>query len=434
MFGVVAMTNTSSVGAATPGSISGHVVSAVDGQPIEGICVSLDAGPQTTTASDGTYAFDPVDPGGYTVQYRDCTPSPRYVSQWYLGADSQQSASKVTVSDGSDTPLADVSLTEGVVVSGTVNGDGTPLAGANVEVNPTSTGFSTGTSTDADGHYVTEPVPVGSYRVRFSGGSAPGQWAPQYWNGKPSWGTADTLVLAAGDVPSRGGVDATLTIAARVSGTVTDANGSPLEGICVDASIVHDGTQEWINGATTSADGTYFMDSLPTAPLLVHFRDCTSGDHLEQWYQGATGPDTATTIALSPGEDRTGIDAQLVNGIAVAGRVTDTGGAPIAGINVFVNNVSSGAGGFAQTDGDGNYRTNGLPEGDYRVQFSAQGPNPAWANQFWNDRPSWNSANILHLGAADGPTRTGIDAVLTVAATISAWCATRAPTPSPMCA
>ena len=196
---------------------------------------------------------------------------------------------------------------------------------------------------------------MGSYRVRFSGGAAPGQWAPQYWNGKPSWGTADTLVLAAGDVPSRAGVDAALTIAARVSGTVTDANGSPLEGICVDASIVHDGNQEWINGATTSADGTYFMDSLPTAPLLVHFRDCTSGDHLEQWYQGASGPDTATTIALMPGEDRTGIDAQLVDGIAIAGRVTDTGGAPIAGINVFVNNVSGGPGGFAQTDGDGNY-------------------------------------------------------------------------------
>jgi hypothetical protein len=185
MFGVVALANTDSVGAATPGSISGRVLSAVDGQPIEGVCVSLDAGPQTTTASDGTYAFDPIDPGGYTVQYRDCTPAPRYVSQWYLGADSKDSASKVTVSDGSDTPLADVSLTEGVVVSGTVNGGGTPLEGASVEVNATSPGFSTGTNTDALGHYVTEPLPVGSYRVRFSGGSAAGQWAPQYWNGKP---------------------------------------------------------------------------------------------------------------------------------------------------------------------------------------------------------------------------------------------------------
>ena len=53
------------------------------------------------------------------------------------------------------------------------------------------------------------------------------------------------------------------------------------------------------------------------------------------------------------------------------------------------------------------------------MQFSANGPNPPYATQFWNDKPSWNTADILTLTPADAPTRAGVDAVLTASATVS---------------
>lgn len=404
-------------GAVSAGSISGRLVDATSGQPIEGICVSLEKGPSTTTGADGSYALADVEPGSYTLQFTDCTATPRFVAQWYLGADSSQGATPVTVSDGGDTALGDVSLVEGVVVSGTVTGDGVALAGANVEINPQSAGVGANATTDAEGHYATAPLPTGSYRVRFTSGPA-GTWAPRYWQNQISSNTADTLELAPAAVPSRTGVDADLQSAAQIGGTVTDSEGGPLAGICVDANTVTDGSWNWINGATTGPTGAYVIDSLPPTSLLVHFHDCSSGPHLDQWYQGASGPDTATSIALAPGEDRQGIDAQLTTGIVVSGHVSDGTGAPLAGISVSVNPVENGPGGWAQTDGDGNYVTNGLPAGDYRVQFSAPGPDPAWATQYWHDRPTWNTADPLHLDAADGANRGGVDAVMSASAKI----------------
>ena len=96
----------------------------------------------------------------------------------------------------------------------------------------------------------------------------------------------------------------------------------------------------------------------------------------------------------------------------MSGRVTDSDGNPLAGINVWVNPTGQGNGAGAQTDADGEYTTNALAPGDYRVQFAANGPDPEWATEFWDEQPSWNSATVLTISGADSPARTGIDAVL----------------------
>ena len=124
-------------------------------------------------------------------------------------------------------------------------------------------------------------------------------------------------------------------------------------------------------------------------------------------------------MSTTAGSASTGVDAELTTGITVSGTVTDSGGNPIPGINVWVNPDSSGSGAGAQTDANGNYTTSGLAPGSYRVQFSANGPDPAWATQFWNDQPSWNSSTLLTISDADTPNRAGIDAVLDQAATIT---------------
>ncbi len=92
-------------------------------------------------------------------------------------------------------------------------------------------------------------------------------------------------------------------------------------------------------------------------------------------------------------------------GVSVAGRVTDTNGNPLEGISVNVNPTDSGQGGWAQTDGKGDYTTTGVVAGTYRVQFSAPGPNPIWATQYWNARVSWNNADLLTVSANDAPVR-----------------------------
>ncbi len=406
-------------GAAGTGSISGRVVSASDGTPQSGICVALETGSSTVTDGGGAYSLIGLDAGSYKLSFSDCNPVPRFRAQWYPDADTSDAATAVDVSDGVDTPLPDVALSEGIVVSGTVTAGGNPLADASVDVIPTDSGSWTHATTDVDGHYAAGPLAPGDYRVRFSDGSGTGAWATQYWSGQPSWGTADTLTLASSDVPERAGVDAALTASAQIHGAVTATDGSPLAGICVEADVSHDGSWDRVDSATTGPDGTYVISGLPPVSYAVHFSDCSGGQHVEQWYDGATGPDSATSVVLAAGEDRGGVDARLDDGIAVAGRVTDAYGAPLAGISVSVNPSNQGQGAWAQTDADGNYRTGAVVPGDYRVQFSEPGPDPAWATQYWSGRLTWNSAQLLHVSASDGPTHGGVDASMAPAARIS---------------
>lgn len=405
-------------GAQSGGSISGRVTDG-QGTPVAGICVSPDQGPGTQTGDDGTYSIEGIAPGTVRVQFSDCRPSPQLLTQWYLGHTDWSSADPVQITDGADTPLADVALAEGVVVRGTVRDpDGSGLAAINVSINPQDPGgASTGTQTAPDGTYATTPLPPGSYKVQFSDTGAPPAWARQYWQGQPSWNTAQTLTLTGTDVPARTGVDATMAPAATISGTVTGPDAAPLAGICVDANIAQpQGGTDWIQGTTTAADGTYTLGELPATDLRVHFHPCSSGQYVEQWYADQPDSSSSTPVVLSPGEARTGVDAQLDAGITVSGHVRDADGNPIAGVGVSVNPTGSGSGAWAQTDANGDYTTGGLRPGSYRVQFQGSGE---WATQYWNQKVSWNLADVLALSPSDSPNRSGVDATLTKAATIT---------------
>ncbi len=411
-------------GAAPPpgsdGSISGLVVDAGTGTPLGGICVNIENGPGTQTQPDGTYSITGLSAGDYKVQYQDCNPTPQYLDQWYLGRADSGSADLVSVVAGVDTPLSDVQLVMGISVAGTVtDGSGTPIGGLQVNVNPVNSGQSTGIQTQPDGTYRTNPLPPGDYKVQFGDSNTP-TYAHEFWNGKPSWNTGDTLTLASGDAPTHGGIDAQLPAAATIQGTVTGAGGAPIGGVCVSANVPNNGGWDWAAGANTQPDGTYTLTQLPPGSFAIQFHDCNQNSpYIDQWYDNQGSFDQATQIALTEGQIRTGVDAQLASGISVAGTVTDTNGDPIQGINVNVNPTNSGPSGYAQTDSSGHYATSAVPPGDYHVQFSANGPNPAYATQYWNNKPSWNSGDTLTLTPGDAPTRAGIDAVLTASATIS---------------
>ena len=205
-------------GAAPPsgsdGSISGVVVDAGTGLPLAGICVNVENGPGAQTDSTGAYSITGLSDGAYKVQFHDCNPSPQYLDQWYLGHDDSSSADMVPVTAGADTPLSDVQLVMGVSVAGTVtDGSGTPVGGVQVNVNPMNPGQSTGVQTQPDGTYRTSPLPPGDYKVQFGDSNTPAL-AHEFWNGKPSWNTGDTLTLTAADAPVHGGVDAQLPAAA----------------------------------------------------------------------------------------------------------------------------------------------------------------------------------------------------------------------------
>lgn len=403
------------------GSVSGLVVN-TNGDPLSGICVNIGpSGPGGGTGVDGSYLVEGIEPGEHTVQFVDCNPTPVYVARWYRDHLFQDQADPVTVPANANVALDDVTLSTGVAVSGTVtDGSSAPLAGINVYVNPyDGPGPSGGAQTAADGSYRVGPLPDGDYRVQFD--DPADVFANQYWSLHPVWSDADRLHLQIANGTERTRIDATLALAATITGTVTDSAG-PLADVCVNANTpAANGGWSGIAQTTTGADGTYRLAGLPSLiDLRIQFRDCASTpSHVEQWYDRAVDFNRSTPLLLGAGQVRSGIDAVLATGIRVAGTVTSSSGVPLRDIDVYVNPDGQGPGGYGRTDGTGHYVTSALPPGRYRVQFRDNSLSPEWAGTYWDQEPTYGTADLLDLAASDAPQRDGIDAQLARGASIT---------------
>jgi hypothetical protein len=162
------------------------------------------------------------------------------------------------------------------------------------------------TSTDSSGHYVVAGVPAGSWVVEFLPdrgclADETGE-ARQYYAGRGTPGTADRVVVTAGETTP--GVDVTLQAAARITGAVTDRLGAPLAGICV---VLEDPEGAPVLRRLTGDLGDYALDQLPAGRFLVRFVDdgCVGAAprYAPQLRDGA--------IELAPGRTVPGLDAAL---------------------------------------------------------------------------------------------------------------------------
>ena len=309
-------------------------VTGAGGVPLGGICVDAnvpsnnngwDGVAGSTTAGDGTYVLDQLPAIGLHVHFRDCNPGGSYLDQWYDGASDFNSSTPVVLAAGDDRQGVDAQLATGITVSGTVTDpDGNPISGIFVNVNPVGQGSSGWAQTDGTGTYTTGGVAPGDYRVQFSPPGPHPAWATQYWQGKVSYDNADILSISTGDAPVRGGVDATLTPAASIAGTVTAPGGGPAAGICVNAVVSSPHGFDGIANATTANDGSYVLEGLPAVAAKVYFQDCNfTGPYVDEWWNDKSTVESANVVNLVAGVQTTGIDAQLAAAGAITGTVTD---------------------------------------------------------------------------------------------------------------
>jgi putative cell wall-binding protein len=196
----------------------------------------------------------------------------------------------------------------------------------------------------------------------------------------------------------------------QISGTVTDAGtGTPIAGVCVDAT--YSGNTLHL---TTDAGGYYEFDSLADDSYVIEFSDCAGTDYLSQYYDGASSSATATSVVIAGGDAVTGVDAALVRGGSISGRVTDTTGTALSGICV---NVAGGGAPSVTTDATGAYTVHGVPAGSYAVDFYDCSGTNTYLIQWYNGESDDGSAD--HVAVTAGQATSGIDAQLQVGAKIS---------------
>jgi Carboxypeptidase regulatory-like domain len=250
-------------------------------------------------------------------------------------------------------------------------------------------------TTDAAGRYTIGGLGASSFVVCFDPHQAvdapPTGYLPECYDGIP-WegigyappsGTSPVTVTSGG---TTSGIDAALTPAAVISGTVTDPQGHRVRGTTV--SIYS--PSGVIRIATSDSAGAYRSGALPAAEYLVCFsaradRVAYPSGLLPQCYSGqpwsGEGPPSAgaTPVDTQPGVETSGIDASLALGAGFAGRVTDAStGVGIGGLQVEVfdaqqrlvsTNVTNERGPAAEA---GTYSVSRLVPGTYTVCFDGQ--------------------------------------------------------------
>ena len=289
-------------------SITGTVTDA-EGAPLGSVYVvahdrSLDVARSATTAPDGTYTIDGLEPGTYVVRFMTYYRGFSHVGEFYPGAYLEEDATPIVIGAGDDVGDVDAALAAAASSSGTVWGangdtpaslsgtgrdlaDGNPLLHGSVDVRP-------------DGTFTVAGLPAGTYTLLFE---APG-YVTEYYDDAATVQAATPITLAPG--ASVTDVEVELVRNSGISGTVLDESGAPMPDVVV---WVQGPAWEWTR---TGPSGEYTIP-LPAGDYLVGFvSESMNPVYLELFYDGATEYDLAEPVTVVPDAYTTGIDAQMV--------------------------------------------------------------------------------------------------------------------------
>lgn len=221
-------------------------------------------------------------------------------------------------------------------------------------------------------------------------------------------GVATALALAA--------MTPALASAGSISGTVTDQDThvgiSGIE-VCLQPSpYTFEGPC-----TKTGTGGTYVLSGLAEASYQVHFSAWPKDlNYVQEWYGGdQTYP--GDLVGVGATEAKTGIDAELEEGGVITGTATDaTTLGPAGGVWVCVEALDPAFFGLCQrANSAGEYETDDLPTGDYRIEFN--GENEAnYLRRYYDEEEEFGQAT--HLPVTAGTVVTGIGAMLSPGAQI----------------
>ena len=315
----------------TGGSVTGLVTNS--GQPVSSAEVFISAANgnfSTATGADGRYRFDSVAIGPFAVTATD------------VSGMRGRTTGAVTVSG--QTVTANIQLIATGTVTGTIfrAGGTTPVAGAQVSVYDNNFfGNLIGTTTsDAQGRYTVDFVPVGGFRVEVLEPATGDQ------------GRATNQVNANGDVRT---INVTLNGQGRVVVTVRD-NANNLVGgaqVRVTSQTQFGGTQT----ANSLADGTATFERVLAGQFSVVATDPVT--NLSGSVTGTVGVGGTANVSV-----------QLQPSGTIRGRVLDVDGTtPMSDVSVRLlnNNFFFNVVRDVRTAPDGTYSFEAVPLGTYHV-------------------------------------------------------------------
>lgn len=372
-----------------PGFVSGRVTNSL-GEGIENVEVTISGSAffgNFFTAADGTYLLETNVGTDRRLDFEH----PDYVA----GEISNVDVFAATETTGQDIVLIGSGKISGVVTDAA----GTPLPGINVfSCVFTCVGNAT---TDANGVYLLNSVPESDDGDRSVGAfDLSGTFARVYYEDAIDADSATPVAVAAGQTTT--GIDLVMRAASSVSGSVQLPNGTPAETVQVELCLVDGGGCLF---ASTDASGDYEVTGVSPGTYRVRFDPAPP--HAPTYYGDVVLIAEASELSVGAGSTTTGIDATLVLGGSISGRVTDASGGGLFFTQVYPNACSASTGQcLAGPLFDGDYEIEGLaPADDYVVRFLNE---TSWITEWYCDANSADDA--VPVTVASGGTTLGIDA------------------------
>ena len=358
--------STSEVVLQKPGSVSGHVTSAGDGD-IDFRLLRTDDLQYSGSwqSASGAFTIDHVDPGTYFLEADPVDDSE--APTLYPGVFDPRDAKVITVEPGKAVTGIDFALAAGHSITGVVTG--APGSSAHVNVSPSPIEWNGRsvtlwwrggyTTVDKDGRYTVAGLADGDYIVSSSAYSRNSAGEYLYFNGY-----YDGALTRSGatPVPVRGADVQDIDIEMRAHGTASGDVGAeggtaPLKNTLITAYRWNGAT--WDETLAVSGWGRYSLGlemsgpsySLPEGTYAVGFSDpdAVFGDdgvdypYCPQYWDAKTTLDQADRFEVTAGQDTPGIDATLrLKSSGCAADVISPGeptieGTPRVGIPVTAN-------------------------------------------------------------------------------------------------
>ena len=322
-----------------------------------------------STSSTGKFTLRGLRAGSYklTVSGPGGT---NYLRGWYSTANSNHfvvaSASSTSFTLGPNKSGLTIKVPTGYSISGKItNTTGTALP--YVGVSASSSTYSNGTSTDGFGNYTIKGLASGSYKLNISPQSDTNYKYGYYTSANTAHFTgaaASATSITVG--PTKTGVNIKVATGYTISGTITNASGTPL----AEVDLYADNLGHY-RFATTDVNGKYTIKGLSSGAQRLSINNFSWPTLIQQGYYTTNNlnhftvvQSNATTVTVGP--NKTGVNAKIPTGYSIAGKVTGPGGVALQYAGVSVSSAN-GYGGTS-TAANGTYKVTGLPAGTYKVQ------------------------------------------------------------------
>ena len=397
--------------------LTGRVTSASTHVPIEGVEVNAYDGGSTSavTNANGEYTISHLGNrnGEYTVSFEPAFGSnANFFKQWYDDKQSQLESDPVHVSLDHTTSGIDAALEEAGQITGRVTDAATkqPLAEITVCAWSKIVFESRCAWTNPNGEYTIVRLPTDEYQVSFYTNSD--NYYSQTYRG--------LVPVTLGSATA--GIDAAMepVVKGTIIGSVSEAVwAKPIPNIEVCA---YDIEQEELFGQCTksSSTGAYELRGLSAGKYIVEFLSSGPGlEYAPQFYDRKVSVLYAEPVTVTEGKFTSGIDGALEKAGDASGRVTNAQtGKPLSGIEVCYYARTEELVGCLLTNGNGEYATPPVAQGEYKVLFASpfeSGLN--FAAQFYGGAASVYDSQSVTIEA--GKLTAGVDAQMSVGGRIA---------------